>query len=490
MANKSKISPLQVYSTKDFNGLGHTNNLMKKYLTEPETMDTVLSYVFGYSKDNVLTLLTGGYGKTEYISNREYNWDLHIQSEKAIECAVDSPDVNGNLGRGNTPFRIILTDKWFSYNDNLLSDNIDVSVHVIDEPRQVGNAYEYTVQLNNPNSSAFIDPALISAGARWTKESTTVGEESYEGGSTGYVTPIKLTNQLSTLRKSYKCTGEAAQSVMVVELCSPDGQKTKFWSKLQEWTELAAWYKEQDRTYLYSTYSKDPVTGENKLFDKKNGDQPIYHGAGLREQIAPANKYYYTTLTYEILQDILFDLSYAANQWGGDTKFVALTGQGGMKEFDACIKRYNSSAGITVTTHGTFVEGDSLSLASTGHFKKVTFVNGQELIIKHFAAYDDKVRNRELDPKSGWPLESYRFTILNFGSKEGKSNITKISMKNRENVMWSVDGSTSPGALPKKSISTTSASGYDGYTVHYLDNCGIRLRDPLSCCEIVKRVAG
>ena len=488
MSTKAQISPIQVYKSIDFNGLGRTENLVNAYLTEPEQMDTVLSYVFGYQADNVLTLLTGGVNKTEYITNREYTWDLHVQSERAIEVIEDSPDLNGLLGRNNTSFRIVLAEKWFDYNDNLIADDRDVQVHVVSEPYQSGNGWVYEVQLTNPNDSAFIDPSLITRGAFFSKDYTTVSEGSYQGGGHGYVTPIKLRNQLSTLRKTYKCTGEAAQAVMVVELFAPDGQSTKYWTKLEEWTAMGKWYRELDKSYIYSRYNKDPETGEIKLLDKQNNNLPIYHGAGLREQIAPANKRFYTKLTYNLLKDFLFDLSYQAQQWGGDTKFVALTGRMGMDQFDIAMKEYNNQNGITITDHGTFIEGKGWDLGVTGYFKTVKFVNGLELTIKHFPPYDELVDNRQKHPVSGKPVESYRYTILNFGKKEGKSNIVKVAMKNRENVMWHIAGSTDPTGLTASSINSMRASSFDGYEVNFLEQCGLKVSDPLSCGELILKI--
>ena len=64
----------------------------------------------------------------------------------------------------------------------------------------------------------------------------------------------------------------------------------------------------------------------------------VYIPAGLLQQIAPSNRRYYTELTAELLEDFLFDLSY--NILGtNERKFVALTGEMGMREFDRVLKQ-------------------------------------------------------------------------------------------------------------------------------------------------------
>ena len=164
------------------------------YLTEPEKVGSVLAYAFGIQENNVLSLLTGGIGNHLTVSNREYEWDLHSQSEKAIECVVDSPDASGTTpGYGGQPFKIVLAEKWFDVSDNLVGDDAKTQVHVLSEPYQSGNGWVYTVQLTDPNPKQFCDPTYIKLGARWSKDWSSVEEYSNKGGGHGYSTPYKTT---------------------------------------------------------------------------------------------------------------------------------------------------------------------------------------------------------------------------------------------------------------------------------------------------------
>lgn len=486
--NNTKVSPLQVYQTRDFSGLIEENHLSNAYLTEPEKVGSVLAYAFGMQENNVLSLLTGGIGNTLYVNNREYEWDLHSSSDKAVEVGATSPDASTQMpGYGGTPVTLILADKWFEATDDLIADDGETSVHVLREPRPIGASWEYLVQNNDPSPEAFINPEFLTLGARWSKEFSSVEEYSSKGGGHGYSTPFKLRNQLTTLRKTYKVTRNAALAVMVIELFDPmdPTKSTKLWTKLAEWTAMAYWYKEVDKANIYQKYNKNQQ-GEVKL--QGENKRPVYHGAGFREQIAPANKRYYTKLTYEILDEFLLDLSYAASKWGGDHKFVALTGKMGMREFDRAIKEYAAGNNITVSDSGTFITGKGDSLEFTGYFKTVKFMNGIELTVKEFSPYDDVIRNRELHPISKKPIESYRFSILNFGSRKGKANIRKVVMKDSDMAMWHVCGSTDPMGGVAKSISTQRSSGIDGYEVHFLTECGIMVEDPTSCGELILRI--
>ena len=484
MASNLKNSPLVVYEQKTFKGLSDEANLQNAYLKEPEKMGAVMSYAFGYAGESVLEGLTGGLKNVREITSKDYEWELHSETDRSIEI-YENYEGSNTPGYGGQPFEITFRERWFDKTDVLVGDDGYTTVRVSSEPRQYGNGYVYTVQLVTADDKAFCDLDLLTKGARWSKEYSSVEEFSDEGGGHGFVTPYKLRNQLSTLRKTYTVSRNAAKSVMVIEMFAENGQSTKFWSKMEEWTAITKWYKELDRNLMYSTYNKK----QDGTVDLKGANgRPVFHGAGLREQIAPSNKRFYTKLTYEILDEFLLDLSYAAEAWGGNHKFVALTGKMGMREFDRAMKEYNNSNGITITDHGTFITGKGSELTIDGHFKTVKFMNNIELTLKEFPLYDDRVRNRKKHPTSGKPVESYRFTFLNFGYKEGVANIRKVVAKDSANAMWHVSGSTSPTGGVTSDINTMKSSGIDGYKVHFLSEQGLQLEDPLSCGELIMKV--
>lgn len=482
---QAAVSPLQLYQLRRLPvGMTESSHLSNAYLTEPEKMDSVLAYAFGTQNKTVLSMLTGGIGNTKYIDNREYRWDLHGMNEQAVPISSDPVTVSSTPGIGGTPFKVKFGDKFFQVTDNLVSDS-GTLVRVQSEPYPEGSDWIYELVLTDPDRTKFIDPADIAPGARFSKDFSSVEEFSIKGGGTNFTAPMTLTNQLTTLRKHYTVTRSAATDVMIIEMTADDGQKTRMWTKLAEWTAMAQWYKEIDRSMLYTIYNKDPkgfvtLQGENK--------RPVFHGAGLRQQISPANIRYYSKLTYDILENFLLDLSYSANRWGGDHKFVALTGKMGMREFHNAVVEKQHALGITITNSGTFITGSGQDLTLQGQFTTVKFLNGIELTVKEFPEYDDIYRNRLLHPVSKKPLESYRFTILNFGHKNGKSNIRKVVKRNSENAMWHVAGSITPFGDVAKSVSTMRSSGIDGYQVHFLSELGIQLEDPTSCGELIMRL--
>ena len=483
-----KLSPLQLTPLRKLPvGMTEENHLSQFYLSEPEKMDAVLAYAFGTQNENVLSMLTGGLGNTKFIGNREYTWDLHGQNDRRLFLSRNHLGGGTQPGLAGSTFRIYFDEKFFYVTDNIVSAH-GVQLRVQEEPYQDGTDWVYTVQIVD-QSLDFIDPIEVDLGGSFSKDYSTVEEASTRGGGTNFSAPMKFTNQLSTLRKGYACTRDAATSgYMTMELYSPDGKATKMWTQLQEWTAMSQWYQEIDKSMIYSTYSKTPE-GYTNL--KGENQRPIYTGAGIRQQISPANIRYYSKLTYAILDDFLLDLSYAANKWGGGQNFVALTGKMGMREFNSAISAYAKGNNITVTDAGTFIKGNGDELELTGYFKKVTFLNGVSLTVKEFAPYDDPVRGgANLHPVTKKPIESYRFTILNFGSTKtgGKSNIRKVAKKSSEQSMWHVCGSTTPFGDVAKSISTMRSNSFDGYEVHMLAQIGVQMEDCTSAGELIYNV--
>lgn len=482
---QAQVSPLQLTNLRTLpTGMTESSHLSQAYLTEPEKMDSVLAYAFGTQNEGVLSMLTGGIGNTRFISNREYTWELHGQVDIAIAVSGDPLTTSDQPGLGGQLVRFKLAENRFLVSDNLVSDN-GTQVRVQDV-KSNGIDYIYSVVLTSGDPSEWLDASQIQVGARWSKDYSTVEEFSSLGGGTDFQAPMKLTNQLTTLRKFYTVTRSAATDVMVIELFSPEGESTKFWTKLAEWTALSQWFKEIDKSMIYSKYNKNAngmvvIEGANK--------RPVYTGAGLRQQIAPANKKYYTKLTFDLLDEFLLDLSYNASRWGGDYNFVALTGKMGMREFNRAITEKQAALGLTITDNGTFISGTGDNLTLDGYFRTVKFMNGVSLTIKEFSPYDDLVRNRTLHPVSKKPIESYRFTILNFGTVNGKANIRKVAKKNSENAMWYVCGSTTPMGDVANSMSIMRSAGIDGYQVHMLAEIGIQVQDPTGCGELIMRLA-
>lgn len=479
------LNSLQLYKTKYSSDLVDERMISNMLLSEPAKVSSVVSFLMGsLDQGNILDYLTNGMGQTLTIENREYEWDVMIEHDKAVAIraaaingtAVQSTDVPGISGQ---PVTLWLEEKWFGVGAILEFDDKDIQARVIAEPYEDGGSWVYTVVMADGQKDSYIPPSVLAAGSQVSRVGSAYEEYSEEADIVNYQAPFRLRNHLTTMRMSYDITGSAVSTVMVISLRDPKTKKsTYYWSAYQEWVAMRQWFERVDRMTVYSKFNAN----SNGTVDLKgtNG-RPVYIGAGLLQQIAPANRTTYTTLTKDLLDTFLSDLSY--NILGfGERKFVALCGEMAMRELDRVLRA--AASGYTlVDSH--FISGSGQNLTLGGQFTTYKGLNGIELTLKHFPLYDNPVYNRKLHPITGKPLESYRMTIIDFGRRDGEANVQKVVRKGRELVMWYTGGSVAPGAGFSNSITTMRSNAKDGYSVHFLSEQGIRIADPTTSGELV-----
>jgi hypothetical protein len=472
------VNNLQLYKTKWHAGLTAQAHLSSMYLTQPELISTIVSRIWGNAGLFPMMYLTDGMGRKKEVGNREYEWMLQGDDEKAIAIIGNFGDGGATPGINGTTFRVKVAEKWFAAQEVVVFDDRDYRARIMSDPQFDGSGYILELRSTNPDETSFIDPSLLEAGRELSKEYTTVSELSI-GGQTHFSAPFKMRNHLTTLRKSYTVSRSAATDVMIIRLKDPKSEKdTDMWLRYAEWEALAQWYKELERSMWYSTYSANAQGVTNML---GNNQLPVFEGAGIREQIAPANRREYTELTEDIIREFLIDLSYNIVP-EASREFVCFTGEFGFAEFDRAMK--NAAAQYTLVD-SKFVTGSGQQLTLGGQFKTYEGLNGTRITLKHLPLYDDTVSNRQLHYKTNRPIESYRFTILDFGVHGGESNIQKVYKKDSENVMWHTAGSIDPFGNTAKSISTMRSNNEDGFSVHMLSECGIMIKNPMACGELI-----
>ena len=484
--NNSLLNNLQLYRGRRFSDLVDENMISNALLTKPHEVSGLLSLVFGTKDDGVSTaidLITGGLGKTMIIDNREFEWSVMIDSDHAVN--IRWTKWNGNeintsnystttAGINGTPIYIALEERWFGPGAILSFDDYKFQVRVSGTPYQDGSAWVYECYVVDSSNAAYIPGEFLLPGRQVSRMGSAYEEYSDEADIINYQTPFKMRNQLQTLRLSYDITGDAYSTVLAIALKDPESGKTSYlWSDYQYWIALREWKKREEKELLFAK--------SNRLADgtyniKGSNGRPVAKMSGLFEQISPANVRYYTTLTAELLEDYLFDLCY--NILGtNERKFIALTGEMGIREFDRILKEKVAGFNLIDTV---FVTGTGQNLTLGGQFTTYKMTNGIELTLKRCALFDNMELFRQLHPLTGKPLMSYTFLFVDMGSRDGQANIVKVCRKGREFVQWTTGGSVIPSGYGN-SINTLRSNSRDGYQVHFLGEEGIMLRNPLSC---------
>lgn len=484
--NNSLLNNLQLYRGKRFSDLVDENMISNALLTKPHEVSGLLSLVFGTKDDGVSTaidLITGGLGKTMTIENREFEWSVMIDSDHAVNIRwakangaeiTTSNYTTATAGANGAPIFLALEERWFGPGAILSFDDYKFQVRVAGTPYQDGSAWVYECYVVDGSNAAYIPGEFLLPGRQVSRMGSAYEEYSDEADIINYQTPFKMRNQLQTLRLSYDITGDAYSTVLAIALKDPESGKTSYlWSDYQYWIALREWKKREEKELLFGKGNRQ-TDGTYNL--KGTNGRYVAKMSGLFEQISPANVRYYTTLTAELLEDFLFDLCY--NLLGtNERKFMALTGEMGIREFDRILKEKVASFNLIDTK---FITGNGQNLTLGGQFTTYKMTNGIELTLKRCALFDNMEIFRQLHPLTGKPLMSYTFLFVDLGSRDGQANIVKVCRKGREFVQWFTGGSVAPNGYAN-SINTLRSNSRDGYQVHFLGEIGIMLRNPLSC---------
>lgn len=480
------LNNLQLYRGRRFSDLVDENMISNALLTKPHEVSGLLSLVFGTKDDGVSTaidLITGGLGKTMIIENREYEWSVMIDSDHAVNIRyakyngkelTDADIDTATPGINGSPIYIGLEEKWFGPGAILSFDDYNFQVRINGKPYQDGSTWVYECYVADGFASSYIPVEYLLPGRQVSRIGSAYEEYSDEADIINYQTPFKMRNNLNTLRLSYDITGDAYSTVLAIALKDPETGKTSYlWADYQYWLALRQWKKREETMLLFS-HSNRNADGTYALKGTNGRVVPI--SAGLFEQVSPANIRYYTTLTAELLEDYLFDLTY--NLLGTqERKFMALTGEMGIREFDRVLREKAAGFQLIDTK---FITGSGQELTLGGQFTTYKMTNGIELTVKRCALFDNMELFRQLHPISGKPLMSYTFLFVDLGQRDGQANIVKVCRKGREFVQWVTGGSVIPSGYAN-SINTLRSNSRDGYQVHFLGEFGIMLRNPLSC---------
>jgi hypothetical protein len=474
-----QISPLQVYMGKTWTGLTTDNHLGSVFNEHPHLASSVMSRVFAqYDHMNLDALLSLFGAEEEFPDDRDFEWYLKGDDEKAIPVVSYSAANTATPGLNQTIFRIVFPEKYFSKTDVLIADNREFKVRVMTEPFASGTDWVYEVALLTGDPSLFMPPALLTSGSYFSKENSIQEKTlSKTGGETHYSSPFKMRNSFTTLRKKDIIPGNMINRPLVIEMLDPKSNKsTKMWTQYAEWEFLTQWYKEKNRCLLYDQANKNA----NGTYSMK-GDSgfEIKVGAGLRQQISPAYKFTYNNFKIDWLEDILIQLS--VNILPEDKRhFVALTGEYGMRQFHKALEDYTARFNVRDEKR---LFGSGQNLGFGGQYVTFRGSNGVDFTLLKLPEYDDRVHNRIPHPDGG-VTESYRYTILNFGTTGGKKNLRRVYPKGEKEKLWHIAGSCSPYG-PNTSFKTGSSSPVDGYEIHAMSKGAVILENPMSCGELI-----
>ena len=237
------------------------------------------------------------------------------------------------------------------------------------------------------------------------------------------------------------------------------------------------WYRELERGLWYSR-SSDTVIGSN--------GRPVRSGAGLQEQLEDSHIHRYSVLTAKLIEEYLMDIFYSRKAPGKGRHVKGYTGEYGMLIFHRAIQDWMNKSGfiknVEVFTDKVSSPLHANAMGAGYQFVRYSMANGATLELIHNPLYYDRDINFEIDPVTGFPMESQRITFLDFsGSENGKSNM-KVMKKKDGFAFTYIEGLYGPYG-PKKGGSSAHSGSY--YEMHVEDMMNLHINDVTKCGELI-----
>jgi hypothetical protein len=456
------------------------NHLGAALIAKPHVFEGKMNQLFTAYKysDNPLTANLINLGKEETIGSSSWEWPLKGATGRPL-VSVQKIETSPYPGKNKSEFKLKLDENWYEAGDIIFpgTSNKKFQSRVQRKEGKQGNGTIYVCRLMDDNEQAFLPVQYLEAGQQWGKLFSQYEEGAEQSGSTQYSMPISLMNRMSRFRKKYKVTGDASDEVLAVKIQDENGNWHDSWIKYAEVEYWQQWYRELERGFVYSR-STDTVLGAN--------GRPIYSGPGMQEQLEDSHVYRYSVLTAKLIEEYLMDIFYSRIKPGSKRKIKALTGEYGMLIFHRAVQDWAKKTGFIQVVNDLMInkttsEYSGNALQAGYQFTRYIMANGAELELIHMPLYDDREINFEIDPVTGFPVESMRFTFLDFSGEGANSNIKIVNKKNGYKLGY-VAGLSNPYGPNNGKLMSHSGNYYE---MHVEKQVGLHIEDVTRCGELI-----
>lgn len=464
------------------------NHLGANLSARPHVFEGTMKKLFSaqniYSS-NPLSSILFEMGAERTISSLEWEWSVMGADEKPLIVVENVEPAEKRLGEGRTTFRIKLDQNWYVAGDVMapLNGPKNFQVRIMEEPQRHGTGWVYTVRLKEDDFRGSLPNHFVEPGQEWGKLYSEYEEAAEQSGSTQYSMPTGFNDFMSKFRKKYKVTDYAGQEVLAVSLPGPDGKMYNSWIKLAEANFWKEWAREKEIALIYNKSSKtiEGATG-----------RPVRSFAGLQEKLQDGHVHYFSEFSTRLLEEFLMGISYGRSLPGSSArKMRVYTGEYGMLLFHRAVLQTASTGWTVISSNFSPIQKTTSSISSNAYaagyqFTKFLAPNGIEVEVVHMPLYDDRRINREIDPVTGYPVESMRFTFIDFAGGDGGSNLA-IMKKANSFSNWYVAGGYGPFGPNKSGMAAHSGEYYE---MHVSETFGLHLEDPTRCGELILKRNG
>jgi len=503
MALTTASFPTIKYEGKDWSGLTSANNLVNLFGETPIKLGGFVDTIYKVNLQDDLISKLNEYPVLYLDDDREYQWMImgadskNIPLQGATDLAGNAFTAASTAGKYGQRFILTFAERLFFQTHVIVGEKPDL-YHLLvrnDGEQNANSNWDYEVELVTHDPELYVPYAELANGTRWSVDYS-LSEQfmSKKGSDISFTSPFLMSNRISMLRKEHTVPGEMIRKgenepvSFNWQYANKDGQTVvkKTWLNRLDW-EFDKHFRREKGKLLF--YGKGNQRADGTFGNMGDAGGEIKAGMGLREQISAANTIYYTTFNIETLVD--FALSLSVGRLPEDQRnFVVGTGEHGLKMISRAIEKY---AGAQALHYGTEMNRMEVLKNSGGNkwsynrpqFVKFADINGIRFEFILLPWYDDQVRNKTMHPDGG-TVESYRLTIMDFGTSGGNPNIQLVRVKGQDEVFGYIPGLRDPYTPGNKA--KMMASGVDGYTIHRADWCGLKVHNPMRLGEWIPNI--
>jgi hypothetical protein len=398
------------------------------------------------------------FGKVE-IDTEVFRWKLQGAEEKCARVVTNVEASNTTPGLNNSTFRVKLDLDYYAEPDVLLPEDNDFPCEIIGDPIQDGTGYIYVLRLQGDDPTSVLPAYLLEPGREWSKGWTsTQSEYNKKFGTQQVPASFMLESQVGAFAQKFTVTDKAMRDEgrLEVEFLVTDpksGKETKV-SRFMPMYEA----KMHDELYMsmevqYHLGRKQTRPGHDGYWKKT--------GPGLRQQLADSwIEYYNGPLTTSRLKDYLLSIFFSREN-EQNRKVVAMTGTLGSMIFHDMLASEASSFFTIDTNFVQQISKNPRHLSFGAQFTHYQGPEGIEVTLIKNPLYDSRKYCKRMHPLyPEFPIDSGRMTFLDFGTSEGRNNITMVSVKDTYRYGYTV-GTVGPMGPVKGGQAGALIAGYD-----------------------------
>jgi len=494
-----KLGKFQMVGFQHWKGLTKENHLGQIFQLAPQKATNLMVQLLAYYRGKSLDAFLSQFPTKEFEDDSEYYWEVIGSSRRNIplveartEAGVVVTSASGNIGANTAPFYLVFAEDWFADGEYIVGSLNEIyQFRILGDARLEGSNAVYKVELAGGNIDGVPAERLLT-GERFSVETAFVEKElSRKVGDVRFTSPISMRNEWSTIRIQHKVPGSMLNKKLAVGI--PVVDKTGKKSVQSLWMHYVDYEVEQQ----FSDYKNNAIAwgrsnrnANGEYMNIGKSGNAIKTGAGLFEQMEYGNTMFYNNFSLKLLEDALYQLSYA-NLDMKDRYFLIKTGEKGAIQFHKEVLKTisgwtqfvfdNSSVGVVSKTQSPLHEN---ALKAGFQFVEYQAPNGVRVKIDVDPMYDDPVRNKIQHPNGG-PAFSYRYDIMYIGTMD-QPNIFKCAIKGQTEYRGYQWGLRNPftGQMGNPYMSFDE----DSAVIHRMATLGVCVLDPTRTMSLIPSI--